>query len=106
MIGVGVVDKTGLGIFGYDQKHDARPIPEEVDRLNVAGIVQAAGFIGGDENRGRILHIGVGHHGPHNIIEECVKHRRRRGARMAVDDVIRLDVRHRRERVVLHVGEE
>jgi hypothetical protein len=23
MIGVGVVDETGLGIFGYDQKHDS-----------------------------------------------------------------------------------
>ena len=60
MIGVSVVDHTGLGIFGYNQKHDSRPIPEEVDRLNVAGIVKAAGFIGGDENRGRIPHIGVG----------------------------------------------
>ena len=35
MIGVGVVDRTGLGIFGYDEKHDSRPIREEVDGLNV-----------------------------------------------------------------------
>ena len=71
MIGVGVIDRAGLGIFGYDQKHDSRPIPEEVDRLNVAGIVKAAGFIGGDQNRGRIPYIGVGLHGLHNVLYEA-----------------------------------
>jgi len=52
MIGVGVIDMALLGIWRDGDQWNAGAVAEEIDRLDVAGIVIASPFIHRDQNRG------------------------------------------------------
>src|SRR5580693_2523210 len=50
VIGIAVVDHATGGIRRNDQQRNPRAIAEEVNRLDVPGIIVAAAFIEGDED--------------------------------------------------------
>src|ERR1700719_1004782 len=52
MIIVGVIDDALLRIWGYDDRWDPRAVTEEVNRLNVAGIIVAAAFVRREHDSG------------------------------------------------------
>ena len=53
MVVVGVVDIAFLRERRHGDERNARAVAEEVEQLDVAGVVEAAAFIGGDEDRRR-----------------------------------------------------
>src|SRR6202022_1496828 len=53
VIVVGVIDVALLGERRNRNERNAGAVAEEVDRLDIAGIVVAAAFVGGDEDRRR-----------------------------------------------------
>ena len=51
MVGVGVADVTSTGEGRDDDERNAGSVTEEVQRLNVAGVVIAAALVEGDDER-------------------------------------------------------
>ena len=62
-----------LGVSGYNDQRDAGAIAEKVQRLHIAGIIVAAAFIHGDENRGVTPKGGIAFHGVHEFLHEAFK---------------------------------
>ena len=62
MVVVGVVDMAFLGEGRNRDERNAGAVAEEVDRLDIAGIVVAAAFVGGDEDRRRVPEFGIALH--------------------------------------------
>ena len=52
MVRISVRDMAARGKLGDHEQRDARAVAEEVQRLNVPGVVVAAAFIVGDEDHG------------------------------------------------------
>src|ERR1700733_15975006 len=50
MVSIAVVDHATGGIRRDDEKRDAGAIAEEVDRLDITGVIVSAAFIEGDED--------------------------------------------------------
>ena len=50
MVVVGVIDIALFGVGRNRNERNACAVAEEVDRLDVAGIIVAATFVGGDED--------------------------------------------------------
>ena len=59
MVVVGVVDMTLLDEGGNRDEWNAGAIAEEVDGLDVAGIVISSAFVSGDEDRCRLPEVGI-----------------------------------------------
>src|SRR5580704_18295072 len=55
MVGIGVIDEARLGERRHCDQHGARPVYEEVDRLDIAGIIVAA-------DSSKVIRIAVSRH--------------------------------------------
>jgi len=51
MIVIGVIDKALLGVRRYGDQRDARAVAEKIHRLDITGVVVAAAFVIGDQDR-------------------------------------------------------
>src|ERR1700730_6266918 len=56
---VGVIDMALLGEGRNRDKRNPGAVAQEVDRLDISGIVVAAAFVGGNEDRGRLPEVGI-----------------------------------------------
>src|SRR5262249_8357438 len=87
------------------QRHP-RSVPEEIERLDEAGVIETAGFVEGDENRGlgkqpRLLLDPL-----KDVLQESLEEIDFGRQRMAIDQSGGLYERHRRQRIVGGVGEK
>ena len=51
VVGVFVRDVAGLGVLRNHDQRNARAVAEEIQRLHIAGVIVAAAFVEGDEDR-------------------------------------------------------
>ena len=72
MVGVRVVDEARLGERGDGDQGNARPVAEEVERLDVPGVVVAAALVGRDQDGGLAPHRGVRLHPRDQVDHEAL----------------------------------
>src|SRR6266702_2912921 len=97
---------AGFGEGRDDEQWDAGSVAEEVDGLNVAGVVVAAAFVEGDEDGGvgPDLRIGLDH--VDDLLGEAFEEVELGGGGVTVDETAGLDEGDCGEGVVLDVGVE
>ena len=64
-------DVASLSVGRDDDQRDAGAVAEEVERLNVSGVVVAAAFIEGDEDCGVPPQFGLALHGIDDFLGEA-----------------------------------
>src|SRR5437899_5451195 len=103
MIVVGVVDKTCSGIRRDYHQGYTRTIPEKAQRLNVSRVIVASALVKGDKDRCIFKKPGLSDNLVDNVGGKGLKQRERRGGRMTIVDLIRLDKGDCWQRVVLYI---
>ncbi len=91
MVGVRVVDVAALGEGRDDDKRNARPVAEKVERLDVAGVVVAAAFVQRDDERGFRHQFGLPLQVIHDVRDHALEEVKLGGCRVAVQQAIRFD---------------
>ncbi len=89
-----MIDLSAGRIRREDQQRDARPVAEEVERLDEARVPVAAGFIPGDEHGRLGLELGIGVEGGENVERVGFEQIDLRALRMTVEQTIGLAERH------------
>src|SRR5260370_2515538 len=83
-----------------------RSVPEEIERLNEARVVETAGFVKDDENRGLGKQLWFRLDPAKDVLQESLEEDDFGRQRMAIDKTAGLYERHRRQRIVGGVGEK
>src|ERR1700736_5971692 len=91
VIGVSVVDVATLPEGGDDDERNARAVAEEVERLDVAGVIVAAAFVEGDDKRGAFEKFLVALQVIHDLIDHALEQIELRGGRVPVEQAVGLD---------------
>jgi hypothetical protein len=100
---VGMIDMAFLGVGRNCNERNARAVAEEIERLDKAGIVVAAAFVGGDEDRRRRPQRGIALHVRDQLLQELLVEIGGRVCRMASQGFERTDEGDGRQRVILNV---
>src|SRR6266481_5326087 len=97
MIGVAVQHTAAGCIRRDDYKGDARPVAEEIQRLDVAGIPIPAAFVEGDEDRRLAPEVPMRPHGLDDLAGESLEDVELGARWMTVRKPTRLYKGHRRQ---------
>src|SRR6266852_6966455 len=71
VVGVAMADVVSVGEGRNDNQRNARPVAKEVQGLNVAGVIVAAAFVEGDDQRGLSEKIGPGSQVIHRSLDHA-----------------------------------
>ena len=92
-------------VYGRDHDHrNAGAVTEEVQRLNVAGVIVAAAFVEGDEDRRGLPQSRIGLHSVDDLLHEAFEQIQLRGSRVAIDESARLHIRDGRQVAAGDIG--
>src|SRR5260221_11641389 len=105
MIIVSVIYKALLGVWRYNNRRKTRAVPEEIDRLNVAGVVISAAFIHGENDRGVREHRTIADYRVGQIRYEVFVREQTRVRWVSLIRNLRADNRYRRQRIVRDISE-
>src|SRR5947209_12141051 len=100
---VGVIYISPPDVGRDHHQRNTWTISKEGERLNIAGVVVATGLIERDEDRCVLKDFGVTNHIVHNVRGEDLKQGQRRGSRVSIIVLIRLDEGHGWQRVMRHI---
>src|SRR5262245_26853109 len=106
MIVVGVINKAFFEIGRHCDERNARTVAEEVELLDIAGIIIAAAFIEGDEDRRRLPKSRIRLHASDDGLHELLVKVQLRIRRVPGQSFRRTQKGYRWERVVLNIVEE
>src|SRR6266481_2185931 len=106
VIGVGVADVTATGERRDDDERNARPVAEEVERLNIAGVIVTAAFVEGNDECSVGEEFGPGHKVVNGLLDHSFQEVELRGSRVAVEQAVGLDEGYRRQCFGVDGGEE
>src|SRR5260370_14880054 len=94
VVGVAMADVASAGEGRNDNQGNARPVAKEVQGLNVAGVIVAAAFVEGDDQRGLSEKIGPGSQVIHRFLDHAFEEVEFGGRRMTINQAVRLDEGH------------
>src|SRR5690349_6057610 len=97
MVGVSVADVAALGKRRNDDERNARPVTEEVQRLNVTGVVVTAALVKGDDESCAGEKLRVGLKQVHDFPGHALKEIELRGSWVTVQQAVRFDERYGRK---------
>src|SRR6266478_5747141 len=86
-----MVNVPALGERRHNDQRDARPIAEEVQRLDIAGVIVTTAFIEGDDESGVGEEFGSGHEVIDGLLDHAFQEAELRGRRVTVEQAVRLD---------------
>src|SRR5882672_5933861 len=101
-----MADVAAAGEGRDDDQRNAGAIAEEVKWLDVAGVVVAAAFVEGDDERGFREESGIGLEVVEGLLDHAFKEIEFRGCGMAVDQSVGLNERDGGQRAIVNGGEE
>src|SRR5260370_6306622 len=106
VVGVAMADVASAGEGRNDNQRNARPVAKEVQGLNVAGVIVAAAFVEGDDQRGFSEKIGPGSQVVEGLLDHAFEEVEFGGRRMTINQAVRLDEGHGGRRFWLDGGQE
>src|SRR5260370_35949392 len=89
-----MADVASAGEGRNDNQRNARPVAEEVQRLNVAGVIVAAAFVEGDDQRGFSEKIRPGSQVVEGLLDQAFEEVEFGGRRMTINQAVWLDEGH------------
>src|ERR1700733_4087491 len=95
MVAIAVVHVAARGERRDDDQRDTGSVTEEIERLNVAGIVVSTAFVEGDEHCRARPKSRVSLQLVYDVLHEAFEQIQFRGRRMAVGEPARFDDRNR-----------
>src|SRR5882762_6827731 len=102
VIVVGNMVTTAVG--GYHDHWDARAITEEIEVLDIAGVIVTAAFIDSDEDRSALPEFLVGLNGVDDFLDEALEQVKFGRGGMTVNPTAWLNERNGRQGAILDVG--
>ena len=102
VVAITVMDLSAGRIRRENQQRNARPIAEEVERLDEARVPVATGLIKGDEDGRLGFELGIVVEGTKDVQQIGLEQIDLRALRMTVEETIGLAERYRRQSVVLN----
>src|SRR6266851_2564211 len=103
VVAVVVGNMSATAVVGNHDQRDTRAIAKEIQVLDIAGVVVAAAFIHGDEDRGAFPKLWIGSYAVDDFLHEALEEIKLGGRWMAVNPAAGLDEGNRRQRAVLDV---
>src|SRR5215813_13909867 len=94
VVGVSVVDVATLGEVRYNNQWNPWSVAEEVERLNVSGIIVAAAFVQGDHQGCACKQLGIRLQAVNDLLCHAFKQIKLRRSRMPVKQAIGLHERN------------
>src|SRR4029077_1562689 len=106
MIIVSVIYKALLRVWRYNDRRKTRAVPEEIDRLDVAGVGVSAAFIHGENDRCVREQVTIADYRVGQIRYEVLVCEQSRVRRMSLIRDLRADNRYRRQRIVRDIRKD
>src|SRR6266478_1715159 len=106
VVGVGVADVPATAKGRNHNERNTRTIAEEVQRLDVAGVIVAAAFVERNNQRGGRKQFGFGLEEVDDFLHHALEQIELRRSRVAVEQAVRFHERNRRKGACLNGGIE
>src|SRR6267378_43111 len=104
MVAIVVGNMATTAVGGYHDQWDARAITEEIEVLDIAGVIVTAAFIDSDEDRSALPEFLVALNGVDDFLDEALEQVKFGRGRMAVNPTAWLNERNGGQGAILDVG--